>query len=92
MILRIRANLYALQANQVKCPSVLQLVDLMLDLFNTGYTLTQMENAMLASAGPDTIDPIIAEIFDCLEDPIPTTSTTLSVSSSQPASKAQHQC
>ena len=69
-------------ANQVKCPSVLQLVDLILDLINTGYTLTQVENAILASAGP-TIDPIITEIFDCLEDPIP---TTLSVSSS-PASK-----
>jgi hypothetical protein len=67
------------------CPTDLQLVNLILDLFNTGYTLTAMENAMLNN-GDDTIDPIIAEIFDCLEDPLPTTSSVLSSSVSKQGS------
>ena len=67
------------------CPTDLQLVNLILDLFNTGYTLTQMEMAMLDFAGP-TIDPIITEIFDCLEDPLPTTLSVSSVPASEQGS------
>jgi hypothetical protein len=66
--------------DQTECPSDLQLVNLLLDLFNTGYTSTQMENAML-TAGNANADPVIMEIFDCLSDPLQTQSLMSALSS-----------